>query len=150
MQLVGNSLEEYAVLVDLAKMRLKCYPFLLLYICSSFLFHFSPVIHFSSQLLFGFSNPLCTSGKIFLPAANIRSQLLPFHGITIRFLYHCLKHMSLSCCFSLIIFCPSQQICHRDLKLENTLLDGSPTPQLKICDFGYSKVDNLRSNINIS
>lgn len=34
----------------------------------------------------------------------------------------------------------SQQICHRDLKLENTLLDGSPAPRLKICDFGYSKV----------
>jgi serine/threonine-protein kinase SRK2 len=33
-----------------------------------------------------------------------------------------------------------QQICHRDLKLENTLLDGSPAPRLKICDFGYSKV----------
>lgn len=34
----------------------------------------------------------------------------------------------------------TQQICHRDLKLENTLLDGSPAPRLKICDFGYSKV----------
>lgn len=33
-----------------------------------------------------------------------------------------------------------QQICHRDLKLENTLLDDSPSPCLKICDFGYSKV----------
>lgn len=33
-----------------------------------------------------------------------------------------------------------QEICHRDLKLENTLLDGSPTPRVKICDFGYSKV----------
>ncbi|CAA0822086.1 Serine/threonine-protein kinase SRK2C [Striga hermonthica] len=33
----------------------------------------------------------------------------------------------------------SMQICHRDLKLESTLLDGSPTPCLKICDFGYSK-----------
>ncbi|KAH0467075.1 hypothetical protein IEQ34_004313 [Dendrobium chrysotoxum] len=32
------------------------------------------------------------------------------------------------------------QICHRDLKLENTFLDGSPAPRLKICDFGYSKV----------
>ncbi|PPE02818.1 hypothetical protein GOBAR_DD00131 [Gossypium barbadense] len=31
------------------------------------------------------------------------------------------------------------QICHRDLKLENTLLDGSLAPRLKICDFGYSK-----------
>jgi serine/threonine-protein kinase SRK2 len=36
-----------------------------------------------------------------------------------------------------------QQICHRDLKLENTLLDGSPAPRLKICDFGYSKVPVL-------
>jgi len=39
-----------------------------------------------------------------------------------------------------------QQICHRDLKLENTLLDGSPAPCLKICDFGYSKVlSNLQT-----
>ncbi|KAH1072307.1 hypothetical protein J1N35_024635 [Gossypium stocksii] len=38
-----------------------------------------------------------------------------------------------------------QQICHRDLKLENTLLDGSPAPRLKICDFGYSKSSLLHS-----
>lgn len=37
------------------------------------------------------------------------------------------------------------EICHRDLKLENTLLDGSPAPQLKICDFGYSKSSVLHS-----
>ncbi|KAJ6403554.1 hypothetical protein OIU84_015463 [Salix udensis] len=37
------------------------------------------------------------------------------------------------------------QICHRDLKLENTLLDGSPAPRLKICDFGYSKSSLLHS-----
>ncbi|KAM3303899.1 hypothetical protein P3S67_014930 [Capsicum chacoense] len=30
-----------------------------------------------------------------------------------------------------------------DLKLENTLLDGSPAPWLKIYDFGYSKVIGL-------
>jgi serine/threonine-protein kinase SRK2 len=35
-------------------------------------------------------------------------------------------------------------VCHRDLKLENTLLDGSVAPQLKICDFGYSKVHLCR------
>ena len=35
---------------------------------------------------------------------------------------------------------PLQGVCHRDLKLENTLLDGRPAPRLKICDFGYSKV----------
>jgi serine/threonine protein kinase len=40
-----------------------------------------------------------------------------------------------------------QQICHRDLKLENTLLDGSPAPRLKICDFGYSKVCLLAVNV---
>jgi len=33
-----------------------------------------------------------------------------------------------------------KEVCHRDLKLENTLLDGSPALHLKICDFGYSKV----------
>jgi serine/threonine-protein kinase SRK2 len=33
------------------------------------------------------------------------------------------------------------RICHRDLnKLENTLQDGSPTPRVKISNFGYSKV----------
>ncbi|KAF3682508.1 Serine/threonine-protein kinase SAPK2 [Capsicum annuum] len=36
-------------------------------------------------------------------------------------------------------FSEDEQICHRDLKLENTLLDGSSTQRLKICDFGYSK-----------
>ncbi|KAG7567355.1 Protein kinase domain [Arabidopsis thaliana x Arabidopsis arenosa] len=40
----------------------------------------------------------------------------------------------------------AMQICHRDLKLENTLLDGSPAPRLKICDFGYSKSSLLHSN----
>ncbi len=29
---------------------------------------------------------------------------------------------------------------NRDIKLENTLLDSSPRPLVKICDFGYSKV----------
>lgn len=39
-------------------------------------------------------------------------------------------------------FCHQSGVCHRDLKLENSLLDGSPKPLLKICDFGYSKVRN--------
>ncbi|KAF5198014.1 Serine/threonine-protein kinase SAPK3 [Thalictrum thalictroides] len=42
-------------------------------------------------------------------------------------------------------YCHSMEICHRDLKLENTLLDGSPAPRLKICDFGYSKSGILHS-----
>ncbi|KAL2343164.1 hypothetical protein Fmac_004449 [Flemingia macrophylla] len=38
-----------------------------------------------------------------------------------------------------------EEICHRDLKLENLLLDGSPANRLKICDFGYSKSYLLHS-----
>lgn len=44
-----------------------------------------------------------------------------------------------------VSYCHSMQICHRDLKLENVLLDGSSTPSLKICDFGYSKSSVLHS-----
>lgn len=36
--------------------------------------------------------------------------------------------------------CESQGVVNRDIKLENTLLDSSPRPLVKICDFGYSKV----------
>ncbi|KAL5724075.1 non-specific serine/threonine protein kinase [Ranunculus cassubicifolius] len=44
-----------------------------------------------------------------------------------------------------VSYCHSMEICHRDLKLENTLLDGSAAPRLKICDFGYSKSGILHS-----
>ncbi|XP_040871503.1 serine/threonine-protein kinase SAPK2 isoform X1 [Glycine max] len=44
-----------------------------------------------------------------------------------------------------VSYCHSMEICHRDLKLENTLLDGSSAPRLKICDFGYSKSSVLHS-----
>lgn len=44
-----------------------------------------------------------------------------------------------------VSYCHSMQICHRDLKLENTLLDGNLEPRLKICDFGYSKSSVLHS-----
>ena len=33
-----------------------------------------------------------------------------------------------------------QGVANRDIKLENTLLDGTARPLIKICDFGYSKV----------
>ncbi|KAK4256671.1 hypothetical protein QN277_006365 [Acacia crassicarpa] len=44
-----------------------------------------------------------------------------------------------------VSYCHSMEICHRDLKLENTLLDGSAAPRLKVCDFGYSKSSVLHS-----
>ncbi|KAB5556931.1 hypothetical protein DKX38_007840 [Salix brachista] len=44
-----------------------------------------------------------------------------------------------------VCYCHAMQVCHRDLKLENTLLDDSPAPRLKICDFGYSKSSVLHS-----
>eukprot|EP00887_Chlorella_sp_A99_P008023 scaffold12.g8023.t1 len=36
-------------------------------------------------------------------------------------------------------------IVNRDIKLENTLLDGSPRPLLKLADFGFSKDSNAQS-----
>lgn len=36
-------------------------------------------------------------------------------------------------------YCHRKNFAHRDLKLENTLLDSSPAPLLKIADFGYCK-----------
>ncbi|CDY20594.1 BnaC08g14640D [Brassica napus] len=44
-----------------------------------------------------------------------------------------------------VSYCHAMQICHRYLKLENTLLDGSPASRLKISDFGYSKSSLLHS-----
>ncbi|KAK7259340.1 hypothetical protein RIF29_24944 [Crotalaria pallida] len=41
-------------------------------------------------------------------------------------------------------YCHAMQICHRDLKLENILLDGNPAPRLKICDFGFSQSNLLQ------
>ena len=40
----------------------------------------------------------------------------------------------------LMIFFVTQGVANRDIKLENTLLDGTTRPLIKICDFGYSKV----------
>ena len=39
----------------------------------------------------------------------------------------------------------SQGIVNRDIKLENTLLDNSPRPLVKLCDFGYSKHEKFQS-----
>lgn len=43
----------------------------------------------------------------------------------------------------------TQGVCHRDVKLENTLLDGRPAPRLKICDFGCTKVRGRREGLAV-
>lgn len=44
-------------------------------------------------------------------------------------------------CLIVLLGIPGKQgIVNRDIKLENTLLDNSPRPLVKLCDFGYSKV----------
>ena len=45
-----------------------------------------------------------------------------------------------------VAYCHAKGVAHRDLKLENTLLDGGAVPRLKICDFGYSKHSEIDSD----
>jgi serine/threonine-protein kinase SRK2 len=44
-----------------------------------------------------------------------------------------------------VLHCHRSGVCHRDLKLENTLLDAAHPPRVKICDFGYSKSSLMHS-----
>ena len=41
-----------------------------------------------------------------------------------------------------------QGVANRDIKLENTLLDGTARPLIKICDYGYSKVPQPHHPVN--
>eukprot|EP01025_Chloroclados_australasicus_P034876 TRINITY_DN3560_c2_g1_i1.p1 TRINITY_DN3560_c2_g1~~TRINITY_DN3560_c2_g1_i1.p1 ORF type:complete len:418 (+),score=50.04 TRINITY_DN3560_c2_g1_i1:200-1453(+) len=40
---------------------------------------------------------------------------------------------------SAVEYCHKHHVAHRDLKLDNTLLDDSVPPLIKICDFGFAK-----------
>jgi len=42
-------------------------------------------------------------------------------------------------------YCHRMGVVNRDIKLENTLLDNSPRPLVKLCDFGYSKHEKFQS-----
>jgi serine/threonine-protein kinase SRK2 len=42
-------------------------------------------------------------------------------------------------------YCHRMGVVSRDIKLENTLLDGSRKPMLKVCDFGFSKHTQMDS-----
>ena len=44
-----------------------------------------------------------------------------------------------------IDFVHKKGVVNRDIKLENTLLDSSPKPLIKLCDFGYSKDERYQS-----
>ncbi|KAI7844120.1 hypothetical protein COHA_002258 [Chlorella ohadii] len=52
-------------------------------------------------------------------------------------------------CFQQLVcgaaWCHSQAVYHRDIKLENTLLEQEGSLRLKLCDFGYSK-DSVRNS----
>lgn len=44
-------------------------------------------------------------------------------------------------------YCHSHLVAHRDLKLDNTLLDSSNPPIIKICDFGFAKTWSEEANM---
>src|SRR6185312_15025773 len=48
---------------------------------------------------------------------------------------------------SAVKYCHSHFVAHRDLKLDNTLLDASNPPIIKICDFGFAKTWSEEANM---
>ncbi len=48
---------------------------------------------------------------------------------------------------SAVKYCHSHLVAHRDLKLDNTLLDSSHPPLIKICDFGFAKTWSEEANM---
>ena len=133
MHLVVSFLREYAKMYDSVKMRSESTLWLLWSIC--FLTHI--LLHVSLVGL---------SASVFVRLATSSSSLYLESATAIQW-YYLLENLSfilfllyitVSELFHFILI--FKQVCHRDLKLENTLLDGSPAPRLKICDFGYSKV----------
>eukprot|EP00775_Hariotina_reticulata_P009702 gene9702-9861_t len=45
-------------------------------------------------------------------------------------------------------FCHKNHVAHRDLKLDNTILDHRDPPRLKLCDFGFAKAWSANSNMD--
>jgi serine/threonine-protein kinase SRK2 len=43
-------------------------------------------------------------------------------------------------CIEAVDYCHKRNVAHRDLKLDNTLLDKATPPRVKICDFGFAKL----------
>jgi len=152
MLLVESSLTEFALLEDSVKMRFISSPSLQFepWLDDQLDPPFSYLLITQSCITFKFmhSHQLPSSERFFdlLQARYFFQQLISgvsyCHSMVIYYLKNAhdfLFRLSVRVIF-LSVFLLLQQICHRDLKLENTLLDGSPAPRLKICDFGYSKV----------
>lgn len=49
---------------------------------------------------------------------------------------------------SAVEYCHKNNVAHRDLKLDNTLLDTHDPPYLKLCDFGFAKHWQANSNMD--
>jgi len=48
---------------------------------------------------------------------------------------------------SAVNYCHHHRVVHRDLKLDNTLLDAATPPAIKICDFGFAKTWSEEANM---
>jgi serine/threonine-protein kinase SRK2 len=48
---------------------------------------------------------------------------------------------------SAVNYCHQHRVVHRDLKLDNTLLDAATPPAIKICDFGFAKTWSEEANM---
>lgn len=59
----------------------------------------------------------------------------------------CLLCMMLQQFLSAVDFLHKNHVAHRDLKLDNIVLDGSTPPRIKLCDFGFAKNWDEGSNM---
>ena len=48
-----------------------------------------------------------------------------------------------------VAYCHTHNVAHRDLKLDNTLLDGAVPARIKLCDFGFAKRWSSDDSVNM-
>ena len=51
-------------------------------------------------------------------------------------------------CIDAVEFMHSNRVAHRDLKLDNVVLDDNAPPRLKLCDFGFAKQWEEEANMH--
>ena len=99
------------------------------HLCHPFVVQFKEVFVTSTHL--GVAMEFVSGGELF----NYVRQHRSFNEAQARYFF---QHL-----VSGVEYLHAMRVVHRDLKLENLLVDLSGTsPQLKICDFGYSKSDH--------